>query len=166
RTLTVPFRKTPVQLSELGIDNIKNCVIEDTSVMTYENGALQPLQEGSTQMDVVFADTTIQTDIANVVTVDQQPTAQEASASVEAPKDDNEDKTYGIKKFIIAGGAALLILLVMVEYLLIMKPGKKKKKKAPAPASEPVEEEDNREMLESLQAAFKKKKGISDTDDK
>ncbi len=155
RSLTVPFRDVPTELSELGIENVKACVIDNTDIMLYQNGAVLTLDVGSTKMEIVYEDTTMQTFNVDVVQFEETPTAEEASAVIteEKPEDDSSKKK--LRYLFIGILATLAVLVIIIEYLLIIKKPKKKKPKKAAPPKSA--EEDNSEMLADLRKAIEAK---------
>lgn len=145
--------------SKMGIEDYRNIVVADESIVKFEDGVFKMLAAGETSFDVVFNNDEIETyDIVieddTIVTDGQDRTVTTA--------DNNGGKVIDktVRNLFIIIAVALTMIIIAVEYLIIMKPTSKRRKKlAEAEAFFEREEQENddadeEEMRADLKKAF------------
>lgn len=137
--IIIPFTNEPVMLSEYGIEDVKDCVIENGEVMLYEDGAVLTMETGTTKITVTHSDGSKSYYLVKVTdeTENSDGKAVEAAAGINDKTDkqsktaDNETSGNRIRNLLIIGAVTIAVIVLIAEYIMIMKPfGKKAKKTA------------------------------------
>ncbi|SEK95679.1 hypothetical protein [Ruminococcus albus] len=144
--------------SKMGIENYRNIVVADPSIVSFENGVFKMLSAGETSFDVVFNNDELETyDIIiedDTIVTDVQDRAAQAADN----NGGGVDKT--VRNLFIIIAIALTMIIIAVEYLVIMKPTSKRRKKLAAAEAffereeQEDDDEDEEEMREDLKKAF------------
>lgn len=145
--------KGEVEPSELGIEDYRNIVAADTSIVNYENGVIKILAEGQTTMDVVFNNNELETFDVTVMDDTIVTEAEDAVASVaeDTQTTDNSKRNLFIMIAVLVG-----VLALVVEYIVIMRPLERRNKKLAAAEKffENEEDEEEKERRDDLKKAF------------
>ena len=159
KQLSLPMSKGTLDPAEVGIQDYRNIVVADTSIVSFEEGLIKILAAGQTTFDVVFNNNDLET--YDVIVVDDTAAvaapvaADTASSQVEVQKSESTHKEALI---FVAIAIVVGIMIVAVEYFIIMKPvSKRSRKLAEAEAyfdQEYDEEDDEEDMKADLQKAF------------
>ncbi len=137
--IIIPFKNEPVMLSEYGIEDVKECVIENGEVILYEDGAFITMETGATKITVTHSDDSKSYYLVKVTdeTESSSDNAVEAVASIndktEKQSNNAEDSKSGnhIRNLLIIGAVTIAVIVLIAEYIIIMKPfGKNTKKTA------------------------------------
>jgi len=136
--IEIPFKNEPVMLSEYGIEDIKECVIENGEVLLYENGAVLTMETGTTKITVTHSDGSKSYYLVKVTeeTESSEAEAVEAVAGINNKTDsqktaDNAQNGNRIRNLLIIGAVTIAVIVLIAEYIMIMKPfGSKAKEKA------------------------------------
>ncbi|SFC15400.1 hypothetical protein [Ruminococcus albus] len=144
--------------SEMGIENYRNIVVADPSIVSFENGVFKMLAAGETSFDVVFNNDELKT--YDIIIFDDTNTtdAQDRAVAATDNKSNGVDKT--VRNLFIIIAIALTMIIIAVEYLIIMKPTSKRRKKLAAAEAffereeQEDDDEDEEEMREDLKKAF------------
>lgn len=169
--IVIPFTNEPVMLSEYGIEDVKDCVIENGEVMLYEDGAVLTMETGTTKIMVTHSDGSKSYYLAKVTdeTESSDGKAVEAAASINDKTDkqsktaDNETSGNRIRNLLIIGAVTIAVIVLIAEYIMIMKPfGKKAKKTADDDdAAEDGQTSADEETMAELEKAIKEKNAKS-----
>ncbi len=164
KLVRVQKSKVQAEPSEMNIENYRNIVVADDSIVSFENGMFKFLAAGETSFDVVFNDDTLET--YDIIIIDDTITTDGQDRTVAAADNSNNsgapDKT--VRNLLIVIAVALTMVIIAVEYLIIMKPTSKRRKKLAAAeafferedqlAEVEAEVENDEEMRADLQKAF------------
>ncbi|MDO4944356.1 MAG: hypothetical protein Q4E74_04040 [Ruminococcus sp.] len=169
--IVIPFTNEPVMLSEYGIEDVKECVIENGEVMLYEDGSVLTMETGTTKITVTHSDGSKSYYLVKVTdeTESSDGKAVEAAASIN-DKTDKQSKTADkakdgnrIRNLLIIGVVTIAVIVLIAEYIMIMKPfGKKAKKTADDDeAAEDGQTSADEETMAELEKAIKEKNAKS-----
>lgn len=169
--IVIPFTNEPVMLSEYGIEDVKECVIENGEVMLYEDGAVLTMETGTTKITVTHSDGSKSYYLVKVTdeTESSDGKAVEAAASIN-DKTDKQSKTADkakdgnrIRNLLIIGAVTAAVIVLIAEYIMIMKPfGKKAKKTADDDeAAEDGQTSADEDTMAELEKAIKEKNAKS-----
>lgn len=167
----IPFSEEPVTLSEYGIDDIKDCVVENGEIMLYENGSVQTLAKGATKITVTHSDGSKSYYLVKITDSEESSSekAVEAAASISDKTDkqskssDKTDDGNRFRNLLIIGAVTLAVIVLIVEYIMIMKPfGTKAKKSADDDSAENENDSSaNEDTMADLEKAIKEKNSKS-----
>ena len=144
--------------SKMGIEDYRNIVVADESIVKFEDGVFKMLAEGETSFDVVFNNDEIET--YDIVIIDDTivTDGQDRTVSVSDDNGGGVDKT--VRNLFIIIAIALTAVIIAIEYLVIMKPTSKRRKKLAAAEAffereeQEDDDDDEEEMREDLKKAF------------
>ncbi|MBP5268032.1 MAG: hypothetical protein J6Z29_05605 [Ruminococcus sp.] len=144
--------------SKMGIENYRNIVVADESIVKFEDGVFKMLAAGETSFDVVFNNDEIET--YDIVIIDDTivTDGQDRTVSVADNNGGGVDKT--VRNLFIIIAIALTVVIIAIEYLVIMKPTSKRRKKLAAAEAffereeQEDDDDDEEEMREDLKKAF------------
>jgi hypothetical protein len=144
--------------SKMGIEDYRNIVVADESIVKFEDGVFKMLAAGETSFDVVFNNDEIET---YDIVIEDDTLVTDAQDRAATPADNGStglDKT--VRNLFIIIAVALTMIIIAVEYLVIMKPTSKRRKKLAAAEAffereeQEDDEDDEEEMREDLKKAF------------
>ena len=142
--------------SEMGIEDYRNIVVADESIVKFENGVFKMLAAGETSFDVVFNNDEIET--YDIVIEDDTIVTDTQDRTAPAADNDSKGMDKTVRNLFIIIAVALTAVIIAVEYLVIMKPTSKRRKKLAAAEAffEREEQEDEDADEEEMRADLKK----------